>query len=124
MQATAGSPSDDLLAGHAKATLVGGRRKSRGVAGTLRKEDSSSDEGSDEENDSKDVIHKGEQDNQFFLQQIEEKQKQKHMQKKFPNDAISRKPAVVKDGMLRQPGAFPKGTPKAFKEAAQERSSK
>ncbi|KAJ2455856.1 hypothetical protein EV183_000472 [Coemansia sp. RSA 2336] len=115
------SKPEDVLANHPKAEFAGGRRKSLGQTGVLRKK---SEEEEEEESESKDLIHQGEQDNNILKKQLQQQQEQERYQNKYANaDRKARQFNPVTNNHIRQPGQFSKGVPKEFKALAKEMKS-
>ncbi|KAJ1729079.1 hypothetical protein LPJ61_003701 [Coemansia biformis] len=114
--------SADSLTEHPPATFAGGRRRSQPTTGVLRSKKEESSDSENEEGSSKDVLRKSQADNEFFIQQLQKEQAHKMAHTgRVPNSALNHAPSNVKQGCLRQPSQFSKGTPVEFKAAAKER---
>ncbi|KAJ2848675.1 hypothetical protein IWW36_003154 [Coemansia brasiliensis] len=120
MQQVEAKQVENVLANHPKAEFAGGRRKSLGRTDVLRKK-SGDDESQDEESESRDLIHQGEQDNNILKRQLQQQQEQERYQHKYANaDRKARQFNPVTNNHIRQPGQFTKGVPKEFKAIAKE----
>ncbi|KAJ2764009.1 hypothetical protein IWQ56_004646 [Coemansia nantahalensis] len=116
--------SASSLTEHPPATFAGGQRRSQPTTGVLRPKKEESPEAEDEEGSTKDVLRQSQADNEFFMEQV--KQDQAHRMAhtmRIPNAALNTAPKNVKQGYIRQPSQFPKGTPADFKAAAKELGS-
>ncbi|KAJ2732075.1 hypothetical protein IW152_004055 [Coemansia sp. BCRC 34962] len=118
------STSAELKAGHAPATMVGGRRKSQAVfvptAPSEEEEQKAMDaRGPDgEEMDSNALIRQAEMDQQFLHEQIQKRQQHElRNQTRYKNSELNRAPNPVLSNQIRQPGRFPSGVPKETKMA-------
>ncbi|KAJ2365482.1 hypothetical protein H4S02_006543 [Coemansia sp. RSA 2611] len=114
---------EELLANHPKSVFAGGRRRSKPQTNVLNK-NKESDEEEAEESNSKEMVHKGEQDNMRFLNQ--KKQENEHKQRfqvKHTNAELNHGWDPTKNNHIRQPTSFSKGVPKEFKAIAKEMKS-
>ncbi|KAJ2826024.1 hypothetical protein FBU31_003554 [Coemansia sp. 'formosensis'] len=118
------STSTELKAGHAPATMVGGRRKSQAMfvpTVTVDEEEKAMDargpEG--EEIDANALIRQAEMEQDFMHEQTQKRQQQElRNQTRFTNAELNRAPNPVLSNQIRQPGRFPSGVPKETKLAA------
>ncbi|KAJ2713446.1 hypothetical protein H4R19_002248 [Coemansia spiralis] len=115
--------SANSLTDHPPATFAGGQRRSQPTTGVLRPKKEESPE-EDEEGTSKDVLRQSQADNEYFINQIQQEQAHRIAHTtRVSNAALNTAPKQVKQGRIRQPAQFPKGTPADFKAAAKERAS-
>ncbi|KAJ2004159.1 hypothetical protein GGI04_001336 [Coemansia thaxteri] len=121
----ASNSTEQLKAGHAPATIVGGRRKSQAsYIPTLSKEAEAESKsmdarGSDgEEEDGHELIRQAEMDKEFLHEQVQKRQQHEiRNQTRHTNAELNRAPNPVLSNQIRQPSRFPAGLPKETKMA-------
>ncbi|KAJ2743976.1 hypothetical protein GGI20_003330 [Coemansia sp. BCRC 34301] len=119
--------ASELKAGHAPATIVGGRRKSQATfIPTVTSEEEEKQramdargEGGEDEETARDLIRQAEMDQEFLHEQVQKRQQAeiRNHQSKHTNAELNRAPNPVLSNQIRQPGRFPSGVPKETKMA-------